>query len=152
MLVYGIGVAVLFLLLLIGSFYALSALAKKIELLNSTQQQLDDKISQYQDIVQAIEQTTSRHYKYASETQKKVDTIQTEVKEHKDILLNLPSLIEQISQIQNQVQLMQSQQSDQTLYGRAKKMVEMGADVEELMSECDMPRGEAELLISMHKK
>lgn len=37
-------------------------------------------------------------------------------------------------------------------YGHAMKMVELGASVDELINECDITRGEAELLVSLHSK
>jgi len=38
------------------------------------------------------------------------------------------------------------------LYGHAMKMVELGASVDDLIKECDLARGEAELLVSLHGK
>lgn len=38
------------------------------------------------------------------------------------------------------------------LYSRAMKMVELGAGIEELVAECELPRAEAELLIRLHRK
>ncbi|WP_318499742.1 DUF2802 domain-containing protein [Photobacterium leiognathi] len=37
------------------------------------------------------------------------------------------------------------------LYSRASKMVELGADVHELMNECDLPKAEAELLLRLQQ-
>ncbi|QUM83991.1 MULTISPECIES: DUF2802 domain-containing protein [unclassified Moritella] len=37
-------------------------------------------------------------------------------------------------------------------YTRAVKLVELGATLEEIMRECELPRAEAELLLSFHKK
>jgi len=37
-------------------------------------------------------------------------------------------------------------------YGHAMKMVELGGSVDELNKECDLTRGEAELLVSLHGK
>lgn len=36
------------------------------------------------------------------------------------------------------------------LYQRAAKLIASGASVEEIMQECDLPRAEAELMMSMH--
>jgi hypothetical protein len=36
------------------------------------------------------------------------------------------------------------------LYNRAMKMVALGADIEEVMTECELPRAEAELLFTLH--
>lgn len=38
------------------------------------------------------------------------------------------------------------------LYSRAMKMVSLGAGIEEVMQECELPRAEAELLVNLHKK
>ncbi|QYK03934.1 DUF2802 domain-containing protein [Shewanella zhangzhouensis] len=38
------------------------------------------------------------------------------------------------------------------LYTRAMKMVSLGAGIEELMHECELPRAEAELLLRLHGK
>ncbi|MFP2770576.1 DUF2802 domain-containing protein [Oceanisphaera sp. KMM 10153] len=38
------------------------------------------------------------------------------------------------------------------LYSRATRMVQLGADIDEIMAECEMPRAEAELLISLHRQ
>lgn len=38
------------------------------------------------------------------------------------------------------------------LYSRATRMVQLGAGIDEVMAECEMPRAEAELLISLHRK
>jgi Flp pilus assembly protein TadB len=43
------------------------------------------------------------------------------------------------------------QDPDRRLYSRAAKMVELGADLDEVMSECELPQAEAELLISLRK-
>ncbi|MCL1036523.1 DUF2802 domain-containing protein [Shewanella submarina] len=38
------------------------------------------------------------------------------------------------------------------LYTRAAKMVGLGAGVDELVAECELPRAEAELLLRLHRK
>lgn len=45
-----------------------------------------------------------------------------------------------------------AQAPENRLYTRATKMVELGASIEELMNECELPRAEAELLLNLHKK
>jgi len=47
---------------------------------------------------------------------------------------------------------MAMQDPDGKLYSRASKMVELGADVNELMQECDLPQAEAELLLRLQQK
>lgn len=41
---------------------------------------------------------------------------------------------------------------DAKIYSRAVKMVELGADIEEIIRECELPRAEAELLLSLHQQ
>jgi septal ring factor EnvC (AmiA/AmiB activator) len=41
---------------------------------------------------------------------------------------------------------------DAKIYSRAVKMVELGAGIDEIMRECELPRAEAELLMSLHNK
>ena len=48
-------------------------------------------------------------------------------------------------------QLLQQQPEDK-LYSRAQKLVELGADITEIMRECDIPRAEAEMLLAVHRK
>ena len=52
---------------------------------------------------------------------------------------------------ENQLNLV-AQAPENRLYTRAAKMVELGASVEELMAECELPKAEAELLLNLHKK
>ncbi|MGL5990423.1 MAG: DUF2802 domain-containing protein [Plesiomonas sp.] len=41
---------------------------------------------------------------------------------------------------------------EQRLYSRATKLAEMGAGLDELMSECELPKAEAELLLNLHRQ
>ena len=41
---------------------------------------------------------------------------------------------------------------DAKIYSRAVKMIELGAQLDEIMRECEIPRAEAELLLSLHRK
>ncbi|WP_163935771.1 DUF2802 domain-containing protein [Paraferrimonas sp. SM1919] len=50
--------------------------------------------------------------------------------------------IEQSSQITQAIE----QEPQARLYNRASKMLELGADVEEIMRECELPKAEAELM------
>jgi hypothetical protein len=48
-------------------------------------------------------------------------------------------------------QEMSIQAPENKLYSRAVKLVELGAGIEEIMLECELPKAEAELLLSLHK-
>ena len=67
-------------------------------------------------------------------------------------------LSQQVAEIlDSQLQLAEQQQKidmfdpESKLYSRAMKMVQLGAPLEEVMRECELPRAEAELLYNLHK-
>ncbi|MDO6426489.1 DUF2802 domain-containing protein [Thalassotalea sp. 1_MG-2023] len=62
------------------------------------------------------------------------------------------ALKDSIATLQAELAEFVQQQPEDKLYSRAQKMVKLGADVDELMTECQLPRIEAEMLIAMHKK
>ncbi|GLO61532.1 DNA repair ATPase [Vibrio sp. MACH09] len=41
---------------------------------------------------------------------------------------------------------------DSRMYSRASKMVQLGADVDELIEECELPKAEAELMMTLQNK
>lgn len=61
----------------------------------------------------------------------------------------LASELEQLTEHQQKIELFDP---DSRLYSRAVKMVQLGAGLEEVMSECELPRAEAELLINLHRQ
>ncbi|MCP4956058.1 MAG: DUF2802 domain-containing protein [Photobacterium aquimaris] len=63
----------------------------------------------------------------------------------------LVDLIEQIDRVEVRQNEVAMNDSGGRLYSRASKMVELGADVDELMKECDLPKAEAELLLSLQR-
>lgn len=61
-------------------------------------------------------------------------------------------LYQQQSKLSEQQQELALKDPQGKLYSRATRMVQLGADIDEIMAECEMPRAEAELLISLHRK
>tara|TARA_R110001583_G_scaffold26571_3_gene95746 strand:+ start:16221 stop:16613 length:393 start_codon:yes stop_codon:yes gene_type:complete len=57
-----------------------------------------------------------------------------------------------VRKTQENQQNLVAQAPENRLYTRAVKMVQLGATIEELMAECELPRAEAELLLNLHKK
>ncbi|MEJ6473118.1 DUF2802 domain-containing protein [Pseudoalteromonas piscicida] len=57
-----------------------------------------------------------------------------------------------LHELANQQAAQKYDDPDAKIYSRAVKMVELGADIEEVMRECELPRAEAELLMSLHNK
>lgn len=58
----------------------------------------------------------------------------------------------QLDQLNSQQQDIVDFDPESKLYSRAVKMVELGADLAEVMAECELPKAEAELLLSLHKQ
>ena len=58
----------------------------------------------------------------------------------------------QLQQFEIKLQGLESQDPTSRLYTKASKLVASGASVEEIMQECDLPRAEAELVMSLHAK
>ena len=63
----------------------------------------------------------------------------------------LAEVAESQLQIAEQQQKIEMFDPDSKLYNRAMKMVQLGAPLEEVMRECELPRAEAELLYNLHK-
>ena len=68
----------------------------------------------------------------------------------------LSELQQRLAASQARLETRQAEVEEQTpesrFYQRAAKLVEKGASVEDLMVECEIPRNEAELLISLHRR
>ncbi|MBA6409908.1 DUF2802 domain-containing protein [Pseudoalteromonas sp. NZS127_1] len=82
--------------------------------------------------------------------------LRSEISELRTGLLSIGKRVLEVEQ-QNQ-DLIQQQAAqkyddpDAKIYSRAVKMVELGADLDEVIRECELPRAEAELLFSLHKQ
>lgn len=57
----------------------------------------------------------------------------------------------QVQRIEDKLQELEQLDPDTRLYSKATRLVNEGASVEELMQECELPRAEAELLMSLRK-
>jgi len=70
-----------------------------------------------------------------------------------DTLREVTHLQQELSeQLQNKIQLLEANAQKNPLYERAKKMLQLGADIEEVMTECELSRTEAELILSLNNK
>ncbi|MDP2559811.1 DUF2802 domain-containing protein [Psychrobium sp. 1_MG-2023] len=93
------------------------------------------------------------------EQQRQIASFKSELHEMRCGAVGVGSRVQQVEgklqqAMERQDKLVQQQSSDPQakLYGQAMKMVELGATVEELMQQCDLPRAEAELLVSLHSQ
>jgi uncharacterized protein (DUF3084 family) len=61
-------------------------------------------------------------------------------------------LKQEFAELQEQQQAIALSDPESKIYSRAVKMVELGADLEEIIRECELPRAEAELLFNLHRQ
>lgn len=90
------------------------------------------------------------------DSSEQINILRSEVYELRTGLMSIGKRVLEVEQ-QNQ-ELIQQQAAqkyddpDAKIYSRAVKMVELGADLDEVIRECELPRAEAELLFSLHKQ
>jgi len=63
----------------------------------------------------------------------------------------LNQLTQQVRRLEEKPQELAEQDNGNRLYSRATKLVELGADLDEIISECEIPKAEAELLLNLHR-
>ncbi|MCC4832626.1 MULTISPECIES: DUF2802 domain-containing protein [Shewanella] len=90
------------------------------------------------------------------ENDRQRETVKKELQELRSGTIGVGRRVVELEQkIGKQSELIEeaSQQDPQSkMYSRALKMVGLGAGIEELMQECELPKAEAELIIRLHKK
>lgn len=57
-----------------------------------------------------------------------------------------------LRELSDKQQAMEMTDPESKIYSRAMKMVHLGADLDEIMRECELPRAEAELLFNLHQQ
>lgn len=68
----------------------------------------------------------------------------------KQLTVRTKNIQAKIIELEQEIEKLKHEQPEDKLYRRALKMVELGADIEEVITECEIPRAEAELLFSIH--
>lgn len=63
----------------------------------------------------------------------------------------LEQLKARVAEYEDQLQSLHDIDPESRLYSRAVKMIALGADLQELISECELPKAEAELLLNLHR-
>ncbi|MBA6354540.1 MULTISPECIES: DUF2802 domain-containing protein [unclassified Colwellia] len=82
----------------------------------------------------------------------KLESLQLENEQVSKQLEHRIKILQQESGLQKQlIDQFQNQQPQDKLYSRAFKLVELGAEIDEVVRECDIPLAEAEMLISVHR-
>jgi len=95
---------------------------------NKTQQQLDD-------MKLVSEQATIENSQVSSQLEHRINTLKHQV----------------VEQEQQLTQWLENQGQDK-FYNRAFKLAAKGADIEEIISECELPRAEVEMLLSVYQQ
>ncbi len=61
-------------------------------------------------------------------------------------------LINQVDEHQQLLISLQSEQGENKFYTRAYKLAAMGASVDEIMTECELPKAEVEMLLALYRQ
>lgn len=64
----------------------------------------------------------------------------------------IKTLQSQLDSQQEQISQLQTNQGNDKFYSRAIKLAKQGADLEEIVAECELPHAEVEMLISVYQK
>ena len=94
--------------------------------------------------------------KQLQEAQQQLSILRSEVAEMRAGMLSIGKRVVAVEEKSKELEQLQDAQKyddpNAKIYSRAVKMVELGADLEEIIRECELPRAEAELLMSRHKQ
>lgn len=143
-----IAVLALFLVLLTSTllFIYVSKLKNKMEVLNvqmqSTSLLVDDLQTLNNKLQQEFDEMASNTERLATENEQVSKQLEHRIK----------SLQNQSIEQQQLLTQWQDSQGQDKFYNRAFKLAEKGADIEEIMSECELPRAEVEMLISVYQQ
>ena len=95
-----------------------------------------------------------------STIEKQLETIEKDLHEKymedvqvsKQIEHRIKTLQNKVLAMNDSIAVLNEQQPQDKLYSRASKLAALGADVEEIMRECELPRAEVEMLLSVYNK
>ncbi|MFD2168179.1 DUF2802 domain-containing protein [Thalassotalea euphylliae] len=132
---------------------AVTVVVSKIISLNRQQELVANQLSTLELLttdVQASVKTLSdkleQHKSAQQDSQLENDQVSRQL-EHR--IKQLQSSFEHIT---SQIKSLQEEQPQDKLYSRAYKLAGLGADVEEIMKECELPRAEVEMLLAIYRK
>lgn len=110
---------------------------------------------QLQSALNKIEHTASSLIRGGSQADSVHELITNDVKEVRSAGIAMGrriTLLEQkLEQLSDKQISMEDAAPERKIYSRAMRMVELGASLDEVIAECELPRAEAELLINLHK-
>lgn len=132
----------LILLLVFVLFFAFKAIKSQLKLMQTSVSSNELLINQLQSLFIQLEMSFKND----------LTSITTKNVELEQVTRQLETRIKRLQEQLSLLEKLQEQQPEDKLYSRAFKLVELGAPVEEIIKECDIPRAEAEMLISIHQK
>jgi hypothetical protein len=110
---------------------------------------IKQKLIQQQQLISSLSEQLDLHHK-------QINTVTEGMNEVRVGGFGMGAKLKEVSASLEKLELQQediiNMDPDHRVYSTAAKLVSTGASVEDLMRECDLPRGEAELLISLHNK
>ncbi|XQW85864.1 DUF2802 domain-containing protein [Thalassotalea piscium] len=104
-------------------------------LINQLQLSLSDVQKQLILLNETLNAQQTENEQVSKQLEHRIQTVNLQLKKHKE-----------------QIEEVKLQQPEDKLYSRAQKLVSLGADVAELMAECDLPQAEAEMLVTLHQR
>ncbi len=88
--------------------------------------------------------------------EKELTTVNKQLLEVRSVVIGLGQKVTEqqdlIAHLGERIRELENTDSDGRLYSRASKMVRLGADVNELIQECELPKAEAELMMALQNK
>ena len=137
-------------LFIIALFFVVFMVKRKLEKL---QQLVQSQQQAYEIVLNETKHKLGNRQNQFDEKFKALDSWQVEQQQVSQQLEHRIKVLQQkYNDQQELINQLQSQQPEDKLYIRAQKMVALGADVEEVIRECDIPKAEAEMLVAMHQK
>jgi len=102
-------------------------------------QQVADKQRQ---VVRSMEKEVTKANNQLLEVRSVVVGLGQKVAEQQDVIQHLTERVNELEHAD----------ADSRMYSRASKMVQLGAGLEELIEECELPKAEAELMMTLQNK
>ena len=126
--------------------FKINTLKSKVNLLENQQQSNDIFISEMQNSLSQLKNITEQIAKENSQTIIENEQVSKQL-EHR-----IKTIQGELAKHQALFQQYQEQQPEDKLYSRAYKLAALGADLEEIMRECELPRAEVEMLLSVYTR
>ncbi len=104
-------------------------------LVSNLQSANDDLNSAVNELSLKHEQAITENTLVSKQLEHRIKTLQSQVNKQDDLICQL-----------------QTDKGDDKFYSRAIKLAKRGAEIEEIVAECELPRAEVEMLISVYQK